>query len=356
MKFLSPIFSAIILFLLFLNTLGVSAQEKERHTSKVLSLEGVWKFKLDPFETGINSNGVQLLPQLTETITLPGSTDQAGKGYKTQDMTSIRLTRAFEYKGIAWYEKEILVPLEWKDKEVELFLERPHWETRVWVNGKPAGKKESLSTPHVYDVGGLVQPGKKNTVRIRVNNEKIYNLEYAHAISAETQTNWNGIAGEIRLQAFDKVFLKDIQVYPDIPAKKAKVRMEIANTTQSAVQGSLTFANKVINSDKPISLPLTHLDFSGRDSLIFAETEFDLGPDLQLWDEFNPALYELTVTLEANNQDIFLRNQRSVTYGLRELGVQGTQFIFNGRPTFIRGTVNCAEFPLTGYPATDIAE
>lgn len=341
---------------MFLNPIGVSAQENERHADKVLPLEGVWKFKLDPFETGINSNGVQLLPQLTETITLPGSTDRAGKGYKTQDMTSIRLTRAFEYKGIAWYEKEIFVPLEWEHKEVELFLERPHWETRVWVNGKPAGKNESLSTPHVYDVGSFIQPGKKNTVRIRVNNEKIYDLEYAHAISAETQTNWNGIVGEIHLRAFGKVFLKDIQVYPDIPGKKAKVRLEIANETESAVQGSLTLTNKVVNSDNPTAFPLAHLDFSGEDSLIFVETELDLGPDLQLWDEFSPALYELTVQLDANSQDIFSKDQQSVTYGLRELGTKGTQFIFNGRPTFIRGTVNCAEFPLTGYPPTDIAE
>src|SRR5690606_36534561 len=82
---------------------------------KTLPLEGIWKFKLDPFETGVNSNGVQLLPQLPETITLPGSTDQAGKGHKTQGMTSIRLTREFEYKGIAWYEKEVYVPADLKN-------------------------------------------------------------------------------------------------------------------------------------------------------------------------------------------------------------------------------------------------
>jgi hypothetical protein len=76
----------------------------------VILLAGIWKFKLDPFFTGINSNGVQLLPALPETIVLPGSTDEAGKGYKTQEMTSLRLTRMYEYKGAAWYEKEIVVP------------------------------------------------------------------------------------------------------------------------------------------------------------------------------------------------------------------------------------------------------
>src|SRR5690606_6043851 len=103
--------------------------------------------------------------------------------------------------------------------------------------------------------------------------------------------------------------------------------MEIANGTQSDVQGSLTFANKVINSDNPISLLLSHLDVSGGDALIVVETKLDLGLDLQLLDEFIPALYELTVQLDAKGQGTVLKEQRSVTYGLRELGIQGTKFV-----------------------------
>ncbi|HVW60180.1 MAG TPA: hypothetical protein VHC48_09105, partial [Puia sp.] len=73
---------------------GVVAQTEE----KTISLEGIWKFKLDPFYTGVGSNGVQLLPRLPEDITLPGSTDQAGKGTRAQGGTSLRLTRLYEYK------------------------------------------------------------------------------------------------------------------------------------------------------------------------------------------------------------------------------------------------------------------
>lgn len=99
-----------LILLLTLLAGAVSAQHE-------ISLAGIWKFKLDPFETGISSNGVQLLPGLPEEITLPGSTDQARKGYPTQDMSSLRLTRQVEYKGPAWYEKEIYVPAEWQGKE-----------------------------------------------------------------------------------------------------------------------------------------------------------------------------------------------------------------------------------------------
>lgn len=317
--------------------------------TKVLPLEGIWDFKLDPFETGVNSNGVQLQPQLAETITLPGSTDQGGKGYKTQGMTSLRLTRAFEYKGIAWYEKEIYVPADWKDKEVELFLERAHWETQVWINGQPAGRRESLSVPHVYTVSSLIRAGEKNKVRIRVNNDKIYDIEYAHAISAETQTNWNGIIGKIALQAFDKVHLADVQIYPDAAKRSAKAKITIRNATAKAVNGRLTFSGAAGSKNIPVS----SATFSGKDSLVTVNAEIALGDSVLLWDEFHPNLYRLQVKLEADGH---YADEKKVDFGVRSLATKGTQFIFNGRPAFIRGTVNSSEFPLTGYPHTTVEE
>lgn len=322
----------------------------------ILPLEGIWKFKLDPFETGVNSNGVQLLPQLAETITLPGSTDMAGKGYKTQGMTSLRLTREFEYKGIAWYEKEIYVPANWKNKEVRLYLERAHWETRVWVNDKPAGRQESLSVPHTYNISALILPGKKNKIRIRVNNDKIYDIEYAHAISAETQTNWNGIIGRMELCAFDKVYMSDVQVYPDAVKKLAKVKISILNATKKPVKGTLSFSGNTVNTGTVQTIAQQSAVFSGGDSLITVTTDIRLGDSIQLWDEFNPALYNLSISLTAEAGGIKNSDYKTLKFGVRELKAVGTRFVFNGHPAFIRGTVNSSEFPLTGYPPTDIKE
>ena len=41
---------------------------------------------------------------------------------------------------------------------------------------------------------------------------------------------------------------------------------------------------------------------------------------------------------------------------MREIGTKGTQFTINDRPTFLRGTLECCIFPLTGYPPTDVEE
>jgi hypothetical protein len=325
------------------------------HGQSTISLAGIWKFKMDPFFTGISSNGVQMMPQLPEEITLPGSTDQAGKGVKTQDMTSLRLTRLYEYKGAAWYEKEIFVPQNWSHKQIRLFLERAHWETAVWVNGLPAGKRESLSVPHVYDITALIQPGRKNTIRIRVDNNLIYNIEYSHAVSAETQTNWNGIIGKMELQAFDKVHVQEVQVYPQVAKKQAEVRITIANYTKRDVKGTVKLTTRTTNTGQVQTITPTSVTFQGSDSLMIIKAQLLLECCMQQWDEFHPTLNALQVQVAASNNTEKFIDSTTVVFGMREFGTEGTRFTINGRPVFVRSTVNCAEFPITGYPAMDTA-
>lgn len=202
----------------------------------VISLAGIWNFKLDPMDVSIPVKGSDFISCFPEEITLPGSTDQAGKGVKTQDMTSIRLTRMYEYSGAAWYEKSnVFIPEEWDEKQFFLFLERVHWESQVWVNGQFVGKDKSLATPHQYDITPYVKAGDWNTVRIRVDNSKIHDLAYTHAMSAETQTNWNGIIGRMEIQAVDKVYISNFQIYPIRKEKKLKVVAQITNIDKVAI-------------------------------------------------------------------------------------------------------------------------
>jgi beta-galactosidase/beta-glucuronidase len=48
-------------------------------------------------------------------------------------------------------------------------------------------------------------------------------------------------------------------------------------------------------------------------------------------------------------------HEKTSTFGLRDVGTQGTQITLNGRPILLRGTLECCVFPLTGYPPTDVA-
>ncbi|MBU6399323.1 MAG: discoidin domain-containing protein, partial [Verrucomicrobia bacterium] len=74
-------------------------------------------------------------------------------------------------------------------------------------------------------------------------------------------------------------------------------------------------------------------------------------------DEFHPALFRLTATLDVTGGarrgwhpvDSFVTE-----FGLRHLSTAGTQFTMNGRPLFLRGTLECQVFPLTGYPPCEV--
>ena len=77
--------------------------------------------------------------------------------------------------------------------------------------------------------------------------------------------------------------------------------------------------------------------------------EIRLGFDAPLWDEFQPAVYTVTASIDRQPS-----GARTARFGLREIGTKGTQFLLNGHPIFVRGTLECAIFPKTGHPPTDL--
>ncbi len=77
-----------------------------------------------------------------------------------------------------------------------------------------------------------------------------------------------------------------------------------------------------------------------------------MGDDPKLWSEFTPALYKMTVSLKGHRGKLI--DQYSLTTGLRDFRTDGTRFTVNGRKIFLRGTLECCIFPLTGYPPCDV--
>lgn len=327
------------------------------------SLAGSWRFQLDRDDAGVAEQWFSR--SLPQRIDLPGSLQARGFGdevtvetkwtgtlydqdwYKRpeyQEYTvpgNIRLPFWLQperhYVGVAWYEREIEIPAGWEGRRVVLFLERPHWETAVWVDGRSVGSDHSLSTPHVYDLGTGLAPGA-HRLSIRIDNRVRVPVGLnAHSISDNTQTNWNGIVGRISLLSTSPVWLGGVEVHPDLEGRKAVVVARIGNATGRAGAGTLRVGDR--------EQPVTWDETGGR-----AEVEIGFGPEVESWDEFNPALQQLSVELTGGGAD----DRRVVTFGMRQVGTEGTRFTVNGRKMYVRGTLDCCIFPLTGYPPTDV--
>lgn len=368
--------NSLILFL-FVVTLSCTIQKKVE-----LDLSGTWKFKTDSLDAGVTQKW--FLQELSEPIQLPGSMALNGKGEPVSNRTKWTggiwakrdsgltwlddpnykpylqerevlfpywLIADKYYTGAAWYQKVIDVPSGWKEKSIELFLERCHWETSVWINEHFLGKQNSLGIPHQYNLSSFLRPGK-NTITICVDN-RVKDIKVgndAHSITDNTQSNWNGIVGQIMITKKDPVSIANVQIFPDVANKSAKVKVAIKNTSGKPQKGNLSLQAKSISNGSPQKFSAQKVDFDLAGSTSVVEFDYPMGDDVQLWDEFNPNLYELSVELIAGK----LKDSHQEQFGMREFRVKGTRFEVNGRPIFLRGTLECAIFPKTGFPLTDV--
>lgn len=308
----------IVLNLLSLMILSSFAQ-------KTINLSGTWDFQLDRSES---SNASQ---KYDDTIKLPGSMLTNGKGdlpsidtkwtgslydssyYYNPYMEKYRhtgsikfpffLTPEHYYVGYAWYRHNAEIPRMWKKNRVILFLERPHIETTVFVNGKEVGHQMSLSVPHEYDITDYVKFGKNNSIAIKIYNgiENVGVGQDSHSVTDQTQGNWNGIVGKIELRSQKSIFT--VKTFPDL-------------TTGNV---------KVLVNDKEYNLKIDNP---------------------QPWSEFTPILYTRSI--------VYRGDTIPVTFGFRKIEVKGRDIMLNGRPIYVRGTVENCNFPLTGYPPTDV--
>ncbi|MCX6376444.1 MAG: hypothetical protein NTU88_10510, partial [Armatimonadetes bacterium] len=299
-----------------------------RPAGNTISLAGQWRFELDPKNAGI-SEGWFSKP-LTETVTLPGSTDTNTKGTpNTRPPDLQHLSRLYEYIGPAWYQCDITIPDEWTRKRVILCLERCHWETQVWLDGKPCGMQDSLCVPHVHELGTDLQPGI-HRLTIRVDNSMKYNVGgWAHSITEETQTNWNGIVGRIELRATSPVWIESVQVYPDVASRSIRVKARVYGDSSGGIRFEVSQQGKKIASKT----------VKGTEAVIALN-------DVKLWDEFSPNLYTLTTHMS--------HSSHTTHFAMRDLRVTDKRLILNGRRIFLRGTLECCIFPKTGYPPTDV--
>ena len=309
--------SLLVLLFSFLVSIGASAQD-------IISLAGVWDFAL----------GSSKPVTYSDYVVLPGSMLTNGKGdpvsvntqwtgslydssfYFNPYMAKYRqegqmkfpffLTPARHYVGAAWYRRTVYVPMEWSGQQIVLYLERPHIETTAYVNGHEIGHQTSLSTPHRYNVTEYMKPGAANEIALCIYNgiENVCVGQDSHSVTDQTQGNWNGVTGRLELQAGIHVWRKKVVPHLD---------------------------------DHTVDITINDRTF---------HVKFD--PKAELWDEFKPRLY--TQVINYDGWDV------PVTFGLREITIKGRQLYMNGRPLFLRGTVENCCFPETGYPPTDEAE
>ncbi|HET6560092.1 MAG TPA: hypothetical protein VFG54_22380, partial [Prolixibacteraceae bacterium] len=321
--------------LFFLITITLFACQKPPvHPS--VALNGEWELCLDSLNGSIEGLNFNLA------VTLPGTLDEAAIGKPNNRQPEmvrevmLHLQRNHEYIGKAWYRKTIEIPENIGNRQAILKLERVMWKSAVYIDGKLAGSFNSLSTPHYYNLTEFLTPGP-HQVMICIDNSKQFDLnkaDMAHAYTNETQIMWNGILGDFRIDFYPAQGLKNVLV----TAKEKNITAKIEGLLSPEAQILLTLRKG--DDQREVAQKVFKQSSDG----IYS---FDIDKDLELWNEFSPSLYQLETSLMEEGEIV-----QTITsdVGFRTIGVQGNGLLINGQPLFLRGTLECCIFPLTGHP------
>jgi hypothetical protein len=321
------------------------SQSYTDHT-ETIDLSGTWKFQLDPDNVGKKDEWYK--DDFTDSVTLPGTTDENKKGIFLDEKAVDRVSRVWYWEGAAWYQKEVDIPEHWAGKNVKLLLERTK-DTYVWFDDINCGYENTLSAPQFFDFTRALKPGK-HRITVLVDNAKLPPVGNSFAISEKTQTNWNGIVGRTELHVTDPVWIDEVQVYPDIKNNSVKIRLIFGNITKNEAEGKLFVRAESWNTKNTDKFKIRKEKIRGIKNNEVVEYIYHFDKKLPLWDEFDPALIRLNINLSVNSDGIKSNSSKQIDFGMREFQQKGRYIYINGKRVFLRGRVDSANYPLTGYP------
>lgn len=276
-----------------------------------IDLSGEWELH--------RGSGTEWQEKYEDKIQLPDSLSHAQKSERHSIRYRDYLTDPYVWEGCAWFRREIEFRNEWEEQDVFLVLERTRLST-VYMDRCEVGSQQSLCTPHRYLLPTL-DPGSHSLV-IAISNIN-YPTKGGHMTSPDTQTNWNGILGEICLEVRSRQRVENIQVMSSTRTDYVRFSLE------STANGFLSYS---VDDGKETKAAVT----KGRNEL-----EYLPETPLEPWDEFSPKIHILRVSM--NGETI------RIPFGVRIPETRGRKLFINGHETFLRGKQHAMVFPETGY-------
>jgi len=314
-----------------------------RHDDEcVMSLDGEWKFRLDPANEGAANGWFDKTRIIKESIQVPGCWQGQGFGGDGKDtLRDFKLeARVFRatYKGTGWYARQFKVPAKWRGGRLWLNFGGVHPSAEVWLNGIRLGENDLPFAPFGFEVTDLVHLGKTNRLVVRVHEK---HREFGLAF--DWQGNWSGLYRGVELTKTGPSMIERCDILPDVNAEAIHFKVRIADPEAC---------------DSPLTLRVACRPAGGQDVPIEMEKpvtgdalEFTLPtPSPNLWSPDAPNLYRVDVALMEGDTVLDAQTERT---GFVKLSTDGNQFLINNEPYYMRGTGDFISCPETGSPDTN---
>lgn len=341
-QFRRPILVALLL------TLGTAASLAQQPLRTLLvdvdhrpatSLDGNWHYLVDADGSGLydgtgkvrdDGYAANQHPQITgerhgyspEYDFAPAPTLKVPGDWNTQD------PKLFHYEGVLWYERDF----SWQPKprtRTFLHIGAANYRSWVWVNGQRICQHEGGFTPFDCEVTAALHQDS-NSVVIAVDDTRL--VDGIPSIHTDWY-NYGGLTRDVSLVEVPEQFVDDYDIH-----------------LKPGTTGDLTGYVHVEGATSGVQIRIRVPEAGAEASAVTdadGRAHFDMSAQkLDLWSPANPRLYKVQI---AAGDD-----RLTDDVGFRDIRVEGTKILLNGKPIFLRGINEHAEAPYrTGRVATD---
>ena len=303
----------------------------------VTSLDGDWHYLVDqaPFRAlyttdgAINDRGYALNthPNIT------GGPHNAEYDFSTAPTLKVpgdwntQVPQLFNYEGVVFYERDFDAQPE-PGTRTFLHIGAANYRSHVWVNSKRVCDHEGGFTPFDCELTAVLHPGS-NFVVIGVDATR---LKDGIPSVGYDWFNYGGLTRDVSLVTVPTAFIDDYDVHLTHGRTWQPGNTEITGYVH--VLSALAGTRVTIDIPEAGASTTVETDNDGNANFTVKAKK------LTLWSPATPKLYKVTLASGADS----LTDE----IGFRDIQVDGTHILLNGKPIFLKGVNVHAEAPVRG--------
>ena len=318
-----------------------AAKSNKEKSSNFMTLNGIWKFDwvanvdarpTDFWKLEFNDKGWNDL-QVPGVWELNGYGDpiyvNVGYAWRNQFKNNPPLVPTTN-NHVGSYRKEIIVPSDWKGKDIIAHFGAVSSNMYLWVNGKFVGYSEDSKLEAEFDLTPYLRTGQKNLIAFQV-------FRWCDGSYLEDQDffRYTGVARDCYLYTRNKKRIEDLRITPDLDEQYKNGSLHI----ELSLKGNCNVTLELLDAENKL---VTTSEVKGTKKVV--ETLKVKKPNK--WTAETPYLYTLYATLKEKGK---ITEVIPVKVGFRKIELKNAQILVNGQPVLIKGANRHEVDPVGGY-------
>lgn len=223
-----------------------------------------------------------------------------------------------ENNHVGSYRREVVIPSDWKGKDIIAHFGAVSSNMYLWVNGKFVGYSEDSKMAAEFDLTPYLKPGQKNLLAFQV-------FRWCDGSYLEDQDffRYSGVSRDCYLYVRNAKRIEDLRVTPGLDNQYQDGTLEVRLNVKGKARVSLELLDA-----QGETVCTEEIRETGNQSVTMPVK------NPHKWTAETPYLYTLMVTLKDGNT---IREVIPVKVGFRKIEIKDSQLLVNGQPVLIKG-------------------